>query len=34
MMLHRTHQGLSQRDLARIIGVDPGTVSRWETDER
>ena len=29
-MLRRTHQGLSQRDLAQIIGVDPGTVSRWD----
>ncbi|MEW8001043.1 MAG: helix-turn-helix transcriptional regulator [Candidatus Thiodiazotropha endolucinida] len=33
IMLHRTHQGLSQRDLARIVGIDPGTISRWEADE-
>ncbi|MEW8525446.1 MAG: helix-turn-helix transcriptional regulator [Candidatus Thiodiazotropha endolucinida] len=30
MMLHRTHQGLTQRQLAQLIKVDPGLVSRWE----
>ncbi|MEW8408774.1 MAG: helix-turn-helix transcriptional regulator [Candidatus Thiodiazotropha sp.] len=33
-MLHHTHQGLSQRDLARIVGVDPGSVSKWEAGDR
>jgi DNA-binding XRE family transcriptional regulator len=33
LRLHRTHQGLSQRALARQIGVDPDTVSRWESGE-
>ena len=26
----RTDAGLSQRDLARIVGVSPGAVSQWE----
>lgn len=34
IMLHRTHQGLSQRDLARIVDVDPGSVSRCEAIDR
>ncbi|MEW8551324.1 MAG: helix-turn-helix transcriptional regulator [Candidatus Thiodiazotropha endolucinida] len=34
MMLHRTHQGLTQRQLAQQIKVDPGSVSRWETEVR
>ncbi|MEW8050184.1 MAG: helix-turn-helix transcriptional regulator [Candidatus Thiodiazotropha sp.] len=33
IMLHRTYQGLSQRDLARIVGVDRGSISRWEAGE-
>ena len=32
--LYRTHRGLSHRGLAREIGVDPGTISRWETGDR
>ncbi|MEW8287218.1 MAG: helix-turn-helix transcriptional regulator [Candidatus Thiodiazotropha endolucinida] len=28
ILLHRTHQGLSQRDLARIVDVDPGSLSK------
>ncbi len=34
LRLHRTHQGLSHRDLARLLGVEAGSVSRWETGER
>ncbi|MEW7987469.1 MAG: helix-turn-helix transcriptional regulator [Candidatus Thiodiazotropha endolucinida] len=30
ILLHCTHQGLSQRDLARIVGVDPGSILKWE----
>jgi ribosome-binding protein aMBF1 (putative translation factor) len=32
--LHRTHRGLSHRNLAQKIGVDPGSISRWETGDR
>ena len=32
--LHRIHQGLSHRGLARKAGVDPGSISRWETGGR
>lgn len=31
---YRKTLGLSQAQLARILGVDPGTLSRWETDSR
>ena len=34
IMLHRTHRGLGQRRLAREIGFDPGSISRWETGKR
>ena len=34
LFLHRTHRGLSHRELAKIIGCDPGSLSRWETGER
>ena len=34
LKLHRTHQGLSQRDLAKILDVDPGSLSRWESGKR
>ncbi|MCU7847672.1 MAG: transcriptional regulator [Candidatus Thiodiazotropha sp. (ex Lucinoma kastoroae)] len=34
IMLHRAHQGLSQRQLAEQLKVDPGSVSRWETGVR
>ncbi|MEW8058549.1 MAG: helix-turn-helix domain-containing protein [Candidatus Thiodiazotropha endolucinida] len=27
-MLHRTHRGLSQRQLAQKLKVDPGSISR------
>ena len=33
LMLHRTHRGLSQRDLARAIGADPSSIARCETGE-
>jgi DNA-binding transcriptional regulator YiaG len=32
--LHRTHRGLSHRSLAREMGVDPGSISRWESGDR
>jgi transcriptional regulator with XRE-family HTH domain len=32
--LLRTHHGLSHRGLAQEIGVDPGSISRWETGDR
>ena len=34
LWLHRTHQGLSHRQLAKLLGVDSGSLSRWETGER
>lgn len=34
LRLHRMHRGLSHRALARILGVDPGSISRWETGDR
>ncbi|MEW7975007.1 MAG: helix-turn-helix transcriptional regulator [Candidatus Thiodiazotropha endolucinida] len=34
MMLHRTHRGLSQKAFAGIVGVDSGSVSRRERDQR
>lgn len=34
LFLHRTHRGLSHRKLGRILQVDPGTISRWETHNR
>jgi transcriptional regulator with XRE-family HTH domain len=34
LWLHRTHQGLSVRQLAKLLGVDSGSLSRWETGER
>lgn len=32
--LHRRYRGLSQRDLAKKIGVDPASIARWEAGER
>ena len=32
--LVREQAGLSQADLAHVLGVDPATVSRWESGER
>lgn len=34
IFLHRIHRGLSHRELARLIAVDPGSISRWETGDR
>ena len=34
LMLHRTALGLTQKEAARQIGVDPGTLARWERGER
>ena len=34
IMLHRTHRGLSQKALAKILHVDAGSVSRWESGDR
>jgi len=30
----RTAQGLSQKATARLLGIDPGTLGRWESGER
>jgi len=34
LVRHRTSLGLSQKDAASRIGVDPGTLARWERGER
>jgi len=34
LVSHRKAQGISQRDFARQIGVDPSTLARWERGER
>jgi transcriptional regulator with XRE-family HTH domain len=31
---YRQIHGISRKKLARILGVDEGTVSRWETGQR
>ena len=31
---YRIQKGLSLRKLAKELGVDPGTLARWEKDER
>ncbi|MCG7985332.1 MAG: transcriptional regulator [Candidatus Thiodiazotropha lotti] len=33
IMLHRTHEGLTQKAFARQLKVDPGTVARWEAGD-
>jgi len=30
----RTSQGLSQKESARELGVDPGTLAKWEQGKR
>lgn len=30
----RKELGMTQSDLAKIIGTDPATISRWETGNR
>lgn len=32
--LHRMHRGLSHRTLRKMLGVDSGSLSRWETGQR
>ena len=34
LVAHRKSRGLTQREFARELGVDPGTLSRWELGER
>jgi transcriptional regulator with XRE-family HTH domain len=34
LIRHRTSLGLSQEASAKLLGVDPGTLARWERDER
>jgi DNA-binding transcriptional regulator YiaG len=34
LVRHRTTLGVSQKDAAREIGVDQGTLARWERGER
>ncbi|MBA2593954.1 MAG: helix-turn-helix transcriptional regulator [Gammaproteobacteria bacterium] len=34
LRLHRMHRGFSHRALARLLNVDHGSLSRWETGER
>ena len=34
IVLHRQYLGLSQRELAQSIGVDPGSIARWENGDR
>jgi transcriptional regulator with XRE-family HTH domain len=34
LVRHRTLRGLSQSAFARELRVDPGTLGRWERDER
>ena len=33
MSLMRKEKGMKQRDVAKILGVDRTTVSKWETGE-
>ena len=30
LVAHRKSRGITQKELAREIGVDPGTLARWE----
>ena len=34
LLAYRRERGASQADLARLLGVDPGTLSRWERGVR
>ena len=34
LRLHRTHRGLSHRELAKLLRVDAGSLSRWERGKR
>jgi len=31
---HRTGRGMTQKELAVVLGVDPSTLARWEHEER
>ncbi len=30
LVMFRRHLGMSQKRLARTLGIDPGTLARWE----
>ena len=34
LRLHRMHQGLTYRELAEKLGIDPGSIASWGTGER
>jgi len=34
IIIYRKLRGLSQKQLARQLGIDPGTLSKWEKDKR
>ena len=34
LLRERTNLGLSQKETAERLGVDPGTLARWERGER
>lgn len=34
LLAYRRERGLAQSALARLLGIDPGTLSRWERDLR
>jgi hypothetical protein len=34
LTMARKYCGLSQKALARRLGIDPGTLGKWERDER
>lgn len=34
LVSHRKSHGLTQKELARELGIDPSTLARWERGER
>ena len=34
LVAHRKSRGITQKEFARKLGVDPGTLSRWERGSR